>query len=141
MARVARLSPPGHQIPQFIVAEFQQLVQCIQPGTVELPAEAGEELLQDDVVFQAPAPAPPAQAAKVGLEDRVHRSSGSLNRPFQQQVFDFSDRLGGVQAFRADVHAIHDGVAPEQTVGVLEIIEAGAGSLVPAVGDKAIGLE
>ena len=48
---------------------------------------------------------------------------------------------GRVQPLRADVDAVHDRVAAEQAVRILEVVEALAGVLVAAVGDEAIGLQ
>ena len=49
--------------------------------------------------------------------------------------------LRRVQALRAHVDAVHDRVAAEQAVRVLQVVETLAGRLVAAVGDEAIGLQ
>src|SRR3569833_3562506 len=64
-------------------------------------------------------------------------SSGSLG----DQLLRFRDRFGRVEPLRADVRAIHDGVAPVEPVWVLQLVEPLAGRFVAAVGDPAISLE
>src|SRR5258706_12629834 len=64
-----------------------------------------------------------------------------LNRPADHQLLDLSDRPVRVETFGADVDAVHDGVAAEEPVGVLEVVEALVGRLVAAVGDEAVGLQ
>src|SRR4030065_2267962 len=56
-------------------------------------------------------------------------------------VLDVADRLGGIELFRADIHAVHDGVAAEQTVRVFQVVEALAGGMVARVGGGAVGLQ
>jgi ERCC4-type nuclease len=53
-------------------------------------------------------------------------------------VLDLADGLGRVQTLRADVNAVHDGVAAEQAVRILEIIETLVGGLVARIGDEAV---
>ena len=47
----------------------------------------------------------------------------------------------GFEPLRADVHAVHDGVAAEQPVRVFEVVQALVGRLVARVGDEAVGLQ
>ena len=48
-------------------------------------------------------------------------------------MFDLGNRFGGVQAFRADLGAIHDRMAAIQLEWVFQIIEALAGGFVAAI--------
>src|ERR1700751_2566868 len=59
----------------------------------------------------------------------------------QHHFLDLADRLRRVQPLRADVDAVHDRVAAEQAVRILEVVEALAGRLVAAVGEEAVGLQ
>ena len=56
-------------------------------------------------------------------------------------VLDVADRLGRIKLFRADIHAIHNGVATEQPVWVFQVIEALAGGMVARVGEKTVRLQ
>jgi hypothetical protein len=38
------------------------------------------------------------------------------------EFFDFAYGFGGVQAFGADVHAVHDGVAAEEAIRIFQIV-------------------
>ena len=61
-----------------------------------------------------------------------------LSRAVDEFFFEFADSLGWVQAFRANVNAVHDRVATEQAVRVFQIVQALGGGLIAAVGDEAI---
>src|SRR5690606_29360301 len=58
-----------------------------------------------------------------------------------QHFFDLADGMGWVQPLRTDISAVHDGVATEQAVRILEVVETLASSLVAAVSNKAICLQ
>src|SRR5581483_9284267 len=62
----------------------------------------------------------------------------TLDRPLHHQFLDVADRARRVQPLRTGVDAVLDRVAAEQTVGVLEIVEAIARGLVAAVGDEPV---
>ena len=64
-----------------------------------------------------------------------------LHHPPHHHILDLADGRGGVQFFGAYVHAIHDGVAAEQTIRVFQIIQTLAGGLVARVGDETVGLQ
>src|SRR5271154_4049738 len=61
-----------------------------------------------------------------------------LNRALHHQFLDLADRPRRVQVLRADVDAVHDGMAAEQAVRVLEVVEALRGFLVARIGDEAV---
>src|SRR5690606_11510735 len=61
--------------------------------------------------------------------------------PADQQVLDLADRLRGVQALGADIGAVHDRMAAEQPIRILEIVQPLAGRLVSAVADETVGLQ
>src|SRR5689334_2442351 len=63
------------------------------------------------------------------------------SEPLDHQLLDLADRLRGVEALRAGLRAVHDGVAAVKSERVLERVEAVAGALVARVGDPAIGLQ
>ena len=46
----------------------------------------------------------------------------SLNGATHHHLFDFANGFGGVQVLRTHVHAVHDGVAAEQAIGVFQIV-------------------
>src|SRR5688572_17709737 len=66
---------------------------------------------------------------------------GGSYRPFHQQILDLADRLRRVESLRTDIDAIHDRVAPEQPVRVLQVVEPLVGRLVARICNEAIGLE
>src|SRR6185312_11830075 len=63
------------------------------------------------------------------------------NRPLDQHLLDLGDRLRRVEALRAGLGAVHDGVAAVEPERILEIVEPLALGLVAAVGQPAIGLQ
>src|ERR1700751_1226211 len=71
------------------------------------------------------------------LSNLASGSDGAAHHHF----LDLADRLRRVQALWADVDAVHDRVAAEQAVRILEIVQARASVLVAAVGDEAVRLQ
>ena len=65
----------------------------------------------------------------------------SSNHTLQDDFFDFADGARGVQVFRTRVHTVHDGVAAEQAVWVVQVVQTFGGDGVAAVGDEAVGVE
>jgi hypothetical protein len=65
----------------------------------------------------------------------------TLNRAFQHNLFDFANRTRWVQMFRTHVHAIHNRVATEQTVWVVQIVQTLIGNGIAAVGDETVGVQ
>src|ERR1043165_3170392 len=63
------------------------------------------------------------------------------DRALDQHLLDLGDRLRRVEALRAGLGAVHDGVAAIEPERVLEIVEALALGFVAAVGQPAIGLK
>ena len=61
--------------------------------------------------------------------------------PGDHHLLHLGDRLGRVEALRAGLRAVHDGVAAIEAEGILEIVEALAGRLVARIDQPAIGLE
>ena len=61
--------------------------------------------------------------------------------PLDEHHLDLGDGLGGVEALRAGLGAIHDGVAAVEPERVLKIVEPLAGCLVAAVHDPAVRLQ
>src|ERR1700722_1733561 len=55
------------------------------------------------------------------------------------QLLDFGDGLGGIEILGARFRAVHDGMAAVQTERILEVIEALAGRLIPAIDDPSVG--
>src|SRR4028118_839257 len=64
-----------------------------------------------------------------------------LDRPLDQQLLGFGDRLGRVQALGTHVRAVHARVAAGEAERVFQLVEALAGIFVAAVGEPAEGLE
>src|SRR5690606_16512329 len=89
--------------------------------------------------------------SRAGLAARASAVSGaSPRRPGgsppsdgapDHQFLDLADRLGRIEPLRAHVDAIHDRVAAEQPVRILEVVEALAGGLVAAVREETISLQ
>ena len=65
----------------------------------------------------------------------------SSNHTLQDDFFDFADGARGVQVFRTRIHTVHDGVAAEQAVWVVQVVQTFVGNGVAAVGDEAVGVE
>src|SRR6185437_4918057 len=80
-----------------------------------------------------------ARRSRAGREAQHERPASRL--PLDQHFLDLGNRLGGVQILRADIGAVHDGVAAVQPEGILQLIQALAGGLIAAVDDPAVGRE
>src|SRR5205814_5621074 len=63
------------------------------------------------------------------------------HRALDHEVLDLADRRRWVQPLRADIDAVHDRVAAEQPVGIVQIIETRIQCLVAAVRDESIRRE
>jgi len=61
--------------------------------------------------------------------------------PFRQHHLDMPDGARGIQAFGADLGAIHDGMATEKFIRIFEVVQTLAGGLIAAVRQKPQGLE
>ena len=61
--------------------------------------------------------------------------------PFHHQFLDFRDGFRGIQALRAGLGAVHDGVAAIEPERVFQVVQALAGELITAVHDPAVGLQ
>ena len=59
----------------------------------------------------------------------------------QQHVTDVTDGLGRIQAFRADIHAVHDATATEYAERIVQRSQTLGGLGVTAVGKETIGLQ
>lgn len=57
------------------------------------------------------------------------------------QFLDFPDRARRVQAFRANIDAIHDRMAAEQAIWIFQIIQTLASGMIPGIGNEAIRLQ
>src|SRR5499426_1236848 len=61
--------------------------------------------------------------------------------PLHHHPLDFGNGLGGVEALRAGLGAVYDGVAALEAEWILEVVETLAGRLVAGVLDPAVGLQ
>src|SRR5262245_44569910 len=61
--------------------------------------------------------------------------------PLDHHALDLGDCLRRIEALRAGLGAVHDGVAAVETERILELVEALAGGLVAAVLEPAVGLQ
>src|SRR3954469_12030647 len=69
------------------------------------------------------------------------RDTQALNLPLDHLLLDLGDRLRRIEALRAGLGAVHDGMAAVEPERILEIVEPLAGGLVAAVVDPAVGLQ
>src|SRR6516225_3324721 len=70
-----------------------------------------------------------------------NRSDCGSHLALDHHTLDIGDGLGGVEALRAGLGAVHDGVAAVEAERILEIVEALPGRLVAAVLEPAVGLK
>src|SRR4051812_2781988 len=68
-------------------------------------------------------------------------SSAALHLALDHLALDVGDRLGRIEALRASLRAVHDGVAAVEPERVLEIVQPLACRLVAAVDQPALGLQ
>src|SRR5207248_5866007 len=64
-----------------------------------------------------------------------------LDLPLDHLELELRDGFGRVEALRAGLCAVHDGVAAIEPERILEIVEPLASRLVARIGDPAVGLE
>ena len=69
------------------------------------------------------------------------RTVSPLHLPLDHHPLDLGDGLGGVEALRAGLGAVHDGATAIEPERILELVEPRAGRLVAAVHDPAVCLE
>src|SRR5438105_10415413 len=114
-----------------------------------------EEPLEDQIVLEHPPPATPPQATQLDARDHGmrygerKRPAGSIlgrrkansHRPLDHQFLDLADRLGRIEVLRADVDAVHDRMATEQAVRILEVVEPLSRRQVARIRDKAVRRE
>src|SRR5262245_15658269 len=86
---------------------------------------------------ERPAAAWPVTTRRIGL--RMAECGSHL--PLDHHALDLGDGLGRVEALRAGLGAVHDGVAAVEAERILELVEALAGGLVAAVLEPAVGLQ
>src|SRR6266851_10342164 len=72
---------------------------------------------------------------------QTQRSDRGSHLPLDHHPLDLGDGLGGVEALRAGLGAVHDGVAAVEAERILEIVEALSGRLIPTVLEPAVGLK
>src|SRR5450755_4423970 len=65
----------------------------------------------------------------------------ALDLPLDHLQLEFGNGLGGIEALRAGLGAVHDGVAAIEPERILEIVEPLAGGLIAAVLDPARRLQ
>src|SRR6516225_4010991 len=75
-----------------------------------------------------------------GVPTPIKSNRGS-HLPLDHHPLDLGDGLGRIEALRAGLGAVHDGVAAVEAERVLEIVEALPGRLVAAVLEPAVGLK
>src|SRR2546430_381254 len=79
-----------------------------------------------------------SRAKTLGRDDVKGRR---LNLALDQLQLELGNRLGGIEALRAGLGAVHDGVAAIQPERIFEIVEPLAGRLIAAVLDPACRLQ
>src|SRR5262249_56807548 len=82
-----------------------------------------------------------ADAALRAWQRAPIKSDRRSHLPLDHHPLDLGDGLGGGEALRAGLGAVHDGVAAVEAERILEIVEALSGRLVAAVLEPAVGLE
>jgi hypothetical protein len=58
-----------------------------------------------------------------GIHDEENLRAQPLQPPLNHHLFNLGNRLGRVQAFRAGLRAVHDGVAAVKPERILKIVE------------------
>src|SRR5262249_35686424 len=86
-------------------------------------------------------PANAIAACRHTAAGRPRRPDRRFTLPVHHHTLDLGDGLGGVEALRAGLGAVHDGVAAVEAERILEIVEALSGRLVAAVLEPAVGLK
>ena len=137
---------PSSRSSRSLSAQVHQQRRGRRPApAVSGAACAAKKRSMKQVVLEQAAPAAPAQLAERAASSAVGiagaTSAGPSDGAPHHQLLDLADRLRRVQPLRADVDAVHDRVAAEQAVRILEVVEPLAGRLVAAVGDEAVGLQ
>src|SRR3989442_5347724 len=82
-----------------------------------------------------------AMAARRPGGGRPNQTDRRSHLALDHHPLDLGDSLGRIEALRAGLGAVHDGVAAVEAERVLEIVEALPGRLLAAVLEPAVGLE
>ncbi len=77
----------------------------------------------------------------VEVSDWIDVTVGFSDCAQNHHFLDLANGLGRVQALRANIDAIHDGVAAKQAVRIFKVVEACSGVFVTAVRDEAVSLQ
>ena len=64
-----------------------------------------------------------------------------LYRPFQHDFFNLADCPRRVQMLRTGIDAVHNRMAAEQAIRIVQIVQTLVGDRIAAVGDKAVGIQ
>src|SRR5437016_82203 len=82
-----------------------------------------------------------ARSSEIMARDPAGYEPFRLDLPLDQLEFELGDRLGRIEALRAGLGAVHDGVAAIEPERILEIVEPFAGRFIAAVLDPAVRLQ
>src|SRR5262245_63865123 len=82
-----------------------------------------------------------ADAALRAWQRAPIKSNRGSHLPLDHHPLDLGDGLGRVEALRAGLGAVHDGVATIEAERILQIVQAASGRLVAAVLQPAVGLQ
>lgn len=80
------------------------------------------------------------QVKSPGSMHRLRYLSPS-NGPSNHELLYLANRLCGVKTFGANIDAVHDGVAPKESIRVLKIVQSMCSSLVTTISNESVGLQ
>ncbi len=126
------------QIEQFVFGQIEQRLERHHLSTGHSIAVAFEKTRDDHIVFEQAAACAPAQAADALTATRQRRQSHCSPH---QQLLDLADCQRRIQMLRAHVDTIHDRVAAEEPIRIIQVIEPLISRLVARIGNEAIRLQ
>src|SRR5690606_31696094 len=138
----ARKVGSGQQhIKQFVIAHLEQQRQGGNISISKFSFVVIQKSSDDQIVFQQASTGPPTQTGAFQLGECCHYWGIFLNSATNQEFLDLADSSRRIKALGTDISTVHDGVAPEQAIGILEVIEAFCRSFVAGIDDESVSLQ
>ena len=121
--------------PKVVVIKRDQRQQLLVFVGRKIGSASFEQARENQIVFQKTTTAAPAQFRELKIGDH------SLRGPLDQHLFKLANRARWIQALRAHIDAVHDGMAAKQPVRVFEIVETFVLRMIAAIRDEPIRRE
>ena len=139
--RVVGLGPARKQIPELAVGQVQESLEAptASSSVIRSPRASRNRARTRSFSSRPRRQRQRRRLNRVASTSRPFTGIAALHGALDHDFLDLADGFRRVQSFRAHIDAVHDRVAAEQPIRVLEIVEALARRIVARVGDEAVG--